>query len=217
MIVIKRNFCLGTPPTERLERDVLSGIVRPRAGAFWSSGLKRWRPVRTEIDKTTKRSRIRDQDTQADRRASEWVSEWQTERQAVRQRGKQAGRQTQRQAERQRDRQAGGQVSRQAHRPTGRQRNRHAGRQTGRRTDNKQTDWLTKWRAKRQTGRQTGRPAVNEAREKISCTGNSIYLWSDKNTIVRLIYTFLTDQATSKILTSRRAIWVFMGQICKQQ
>ena len=52
MMVIKRNFCLGTPPTERLERDVLSGNVRPRPGAFGSSGLKRWRPVRTEIEKT---------------------------------------------------------------------------------------------------------------------------------------------------------------------
>lgn len=113
MIVIKRNFCLGTPPTERLERDVLSGIVRPRVGAFWSSGLKRWRPVRTEIDKTTKGSRIRDQDTQADRRASERASdEWVSDRQRDRQSDREASKQADRHRDRQKDRETGRQAGR---------------------------------------------------------------------------------------------------------
>ena len=39
--VTSRNFCLGTPPTERLDIDVLSEMILPGTGAFGSSGLKR--------------------------------------------------------------------------------------------------------------------------------------------------------------------------------
>lgn len=48
--VTSRNFCLGTPPTERLDVDVLSEMILPGTGTFGSSGLKRWRPGRTEMN-----------------------------------------------------------------------------------------------------------------------------------------------------------------------
>ena len=92
-MVIKRNFCLGTPPTERLERDVLSGNTRPGAGGFGSSGLKRWRPVRTEIkhqhkgsgterqtDMSVYRQTDRQADTQTGRQDADHSNQLQTRR-----------------------------------------------------------------------------------------------------------------------------------------